>query len=200
MNVLCITGGIGSGKSLVCRIFSVLGIPVFEADAEAKRLYREDASLAKKLRARFPATLFTRQGLPDTARFSAYFFEHPGELAELNRIVHPSVAAVFQQWTRKQRGVPYVIKEAAILFESGSDSGCTHILGVTAPASVRLERVMQRDGRSSEAIRKIMERQLPPQELEARCDSVLVNDGERMVIPQVLEVHRAMMKSAGGAS
>ena len=192
MKVLGITGGLGSGKSTVCRVFTVLGIPVYEADAEVKKLYATDESLVASLMAAFPADLFSG-GRPDTQKFAAYFFSQPVELEKLNGLVHPFVREHFRRWLAKQDAA-YAVKEAAILFESGSDSDCDRTACISAPESLRTERVAVRDKRSRQEIKKILSRQMSDAEREARSDYILVNDGQQMILPQVLQVHRNMLR------
>src|SRR5436190_14444405 len=159
MKVLGSTGGIGSGKSVICRVFGYLGIPVYEADAEVKKMYREDSGLITLLRDQFPADLFTQEGRPDTAKFASYFFENGEALQRLNAIVHPLVKDHFKKWEKENRQAPYVIKEAAILFESGAYKDCDKVAAVAAPEELRIARVMARDKRSKAEVQKIMQKQ-----------------------------------------
>ena len=197
MKVLGITGGIGSGKSTVCQVFRQLGIPVYEADAEVKKLYQSDHSLVAALRDKFPAELFNEEGWPDTSRFAAYFFNQPAELEQLNALVHPLVKEHFKKWTKERRQAPYVIKEAAILFESGTDKDCDRVATVAAPEELRLARVITRDKRSRSEVMKIMQKQWSDAQRKAQADYEIANDEKQLVIPQLLNVHRQMLKLAG---
>jgi len=197
MKVLGITGGIGSGKSIVCRVFSSLGIPVYEADAEVKKMYQSDAALLSTLRARFPAVLFTAEGQPDTTKFAAYFFENNDALQQLNAMVHPLVKDHFKKWEKANRQAPYVIKEAAILFESGTYRDCDKVAAVAAPEELRIARVTARDKRSKAEVQKIIQKQWSDEQRNEKADFVIVNDESQMVLPQVLNVHRQMLKLAG---
>jgi dephospho-CoA kinase len=197
MKVLGITGGMGSGKSIVCKIFQQLLIPVFEADAEVKKMYSGKKELLESLRKKFPAQLFAKDGSPDTSGFAAWFFEKPEELAALNSIVHPFVKERFTEWARPLR-TPYVILEAAILFESGTDKQCDKVASVEAPEDLRIKRVRLRDDRSKEEIVNILQRQGSDEWRRQQSDFVIVNDEQQLVLPQVLQVHRQMLKLSGG--
>ena len=192
MKVLGITGGLGSGKSTICRIFSVLGIPVYEADAEVKHMYSVNDNLAALLAKNFPAELFD-QGRPDTRKFATYFFGNSEALQQLNELVHPFVREHFTKWLAKQSG-PYVLKETAILFESGSDSDCDKTASISAPETLRIERVSERDKRSRTEIKRIMAHQWTDEQRAERADYVIVNDEQQLVLPQVLQVHRQMIR------
>jgi len=197
MKVLGITGGIGSGKSTVCQVFRQLGIPVYEADAEVKKLYQSDNSLATALRDKFPSELFNEEGRPDTSRFAAYFFNQPAALEQLNALVHPLVKEHFKKWTKERRQAPYVIKEAAILFESGTDKDCDRVATVAAPEELRLARVVTRDKRSRSEVMKIMQKQWSDAQRKEKADYEIANDETQLVLPQLLNVHRQMLKLAG---
>ncbi len=188
---VAVTGGIGSGKSTVCRMFGVLGIPVFEADVVAKHLMVSDPELRAALKARFGPEMLTDQGL-DRQRLAALVFNDPAALADLNRIVHPAVRKAFQNWSAEQTS-PYVIMEAAILAETGGHGGFDHVVLVSAPEDVRIDRVMQRDSVGEEAVRARIRNQATDAERESIAHHVIVNDGRRLVIPQVLELHERML-------
>ena len=196
MKVLGITGGIGSGKSIVCKVFAQLGIPVYEADAEVKKMYLTHDAMKAGLRNKFPGELFTKEGNPDTKKFAAYFFNNEPALQQLNSLVHPYVKEHFAKWVKANSAAPYVIKEAAILFESGSDLGCDRIVTVSAPEDLRFRRVMARDRRSRSEVEKIIQNQWTDEERKEASDFVITNDEKQMVLPQVLAIHRQMMKLA----
>ena len=198
MKVLGITGGIGSGKSLVCKIFSQLGIPVYEADSEVKKMYQSNEVLIALLHKNFSPGLFNEEGKPDTLKFAAWFFNDDKELEKLNNLVHPYVQEHFHKWCRGYDASPYVIKEAAILFESGAHKDCDRVVTVAAPEELRIKRVEQRDKRSKSDFLKISNRQWSEEERSARADFVITNDESQLVIPQVLNIHKYMMKRAGG--
>lgn len=188
---VAVTGGIGSGKSTVCRMFAVLGIPVFEADRVAKQCIVEDADLRNALRDRFGAAVMTESGL-DRKALADIVFKDTAALSDLNALVHPVVRAAFARWAGEQ-AAPYVIMEAAILAETGGHAAFDHVVVVTAPEDMRSSRVMERDGVGEEAVRDRMRNQASEEERLRIADSVIVNDGVRMVIPQVLTIHQAVL-------
>lgn len=180
-----VTGGIGSGKSVVCRIFGVLGIPVFDADTEAKRLMRADAALASAIRAEFGAETYYEDGTLNRAYLADQVFNDEERLTKLNALVHPAVIRAGEEWARGQTA-PYTIKEAALLFESGSFKLNHYTILVSAPVGIRIERVMKRDGITAKQVEARMERQWPEEEKRQLADFEIVNDGVQALIPQVL--------------
>lgn len=192
MKVVGITGGIGSGKSIVCDVFRQLGIPVYEADTEAKKLY-DLPEVMDKVKEKFGADFF-KDGILDRKKLAGRIFKDKEALEAVNRILHPLVKKHFNNWKKQFAGKPYVLKEAAILFESGTDKGCDKIITVTAPEVIRLQRVMARDKRSREEVEEIMKRQWPDEEKIKRSDFVIVNDGQSLILPEVLRIHGEMLK------
>jgi len=180
-----VTGGIGSGKSVVCRIFNVLGIPVFDADAEAKRLMTVDSALADAIRAEFGKEAYHADGTLNRSYMAAQVFSNDERLRILNALVHPVVIRAGEEWAAKQEA-PYTIKEAALLFESGSFKLNHYTVLVSAPAKLRIERVMKRDGITAEQVAARMERQWPEEKKRQQADFVIINDGMQALIPQVL--------------
>lgn len=168
-----ITGGIGSGKSTVCRLFEQNGIAVYDSDARAKALMAESATLREQLVAAFGAECYNEQGL-DRAYLAGRVFGDEVELRRLNGIVHPAVKDDFRRWADAQRGA-YVVLESAILFESGFDAEVDTTLAVMAPMEERLRRTAERDGTDMEAIKRRMEHQLSDDELHARAARTIVN-------------------------
>ena len=168
-----ITGGIGSGKSTVCRLFEQNGIAVYDSDARAKALMAEDAKLREQLVEAFGAECYNEQGL-DRAYLAGRVFGDEAELQRLNGIVHPAVKEDFRRWADAQRGA-YVVLESAILFESGFDTEVNTTLAVMAPMEERLRRTVERDGVDREAVRRRMEHQLSDDELHARAARTIVN-------------------------
>lgn len=168
-----ITGGIGSGKSTVCRLFEQNGIAVYDSDARAKALMAEDATLREQLVAAFGAECYNEQGL-NRAYLAGRVFGDEVELRRLNGIVHPAVKDDFRRWADAQRGA-YVVLESAILFESGFDAEVDTTLAVMAPMEERLRRTAERDGTDMEAIKRRMEHQLSDDELHARAARTIVN-------------------------
>ena len=168
-----ITGGIGSGKSTVCRLFEQNGIAVYDSDARAKALMAEDATLREQLVEAFGAECYNEQGLNRTY-LAGRVFGDEAELQRLNGIVHPAVKEDFRRWADVQRGA-YVVLESAILFESGFDTEVNTTLAVMAPMEERLRRTVERDGVDREAVRRRMEHQLSDDELHARAARTIVN-------------------------
>ncbi|TCJ13803.1 dephospho-CoA kinase [Flaviaesturariibacter flavus] len=187
-----LTGGIGSGKSVVARVFAELGVPVYDADAASKRLYATHAGLQQALREHFGADIFNEKGL-DRARLAGIVFNNPEQLELLNALVHPPTIEDAENWMRTQSKHPYVIKEAALFFEAGSAAGLDYIIGVDAPAHLRLQRAMRRDGVTREEVQARMKRQIDPVIKMMLCDFVIKNDEQQLVIPQVLELHEKLL-------
>ena len=190
-----ITGGIGSGKTVVCRVFETLGIPVFYADGAGKFLMENDALVMNSIRLLFGEEIYMG-GKLDRERVSSIVFRQPDKLKELNAIVHPAAQRYSLQWMQKQGNAPYVIKEAAIFFESGTYTEMDVMVGVTAPQQLRLLRATQRDGVSQEKIMQRMSFQMDEEEKMSRCDYVIHNDDTQPIIPQVLHTHQEILKRA----
>lgn len=186
-----ITGGIGSGKSVVSRIFSCLGIPVYDADSHAKKLMTTDGILIAGIREEFGTLSYDAAGRLDSRYIASQVFNDPERLKRLNRLVHPRVFQDFEHWsgTQRSRNIPYIVKEAALLLESGAPLP-DRVVVVTAPEPLRLKRVVTRDGRDPVQVRQIMDRQLSEEQMIAKADAVIVNDENSLLIPQVLELHR----------
>lgn len=189
---LGVTGGMGSGKSTVCRVFEVLGTPVFSADLCGRELLNGDAELKAAVAARFGDALY-RTGTLDRKALAAVVFNDEHALAELNNMVHPRVIRAFEAWYNAQTA-PYVIMESALMARSGSAKLMDHVAVVHAPYEVRLQRVMQRDGSDEAQVRARMARQAGDAELTALAGTVIDNSGAVLVIPQVLELHQALVK------
>lgn len=187
-----ITGGIGSGKSVVAKMFSVLGVPVFDADKEAKKIMIEDDGVRQQLIAAFGPQTFQSNGL-NRAYLASVVFADAASLEKLNSIVHPAVIRHADQWFNRFN-TAYVMKEAALIFESGSARGLDYIIGVTAPTALRLQRVMKRDGISREEVTKRMQSQLDDGIKMKLCDFVVFNDERHSVIEQVLGIHTRLLR------
>jgi dephospho-CoA kinase len=190
MKTVGLTGGIGSGKSTVCKVFAVLGIPVFEADQEAKRLMVEDEALHTALAVRFGREIIGPDGL-DRKALADKVFKDPKALEDLNALVHPAVRRAFGDWVALQVA-PYVIMEAAILVETGGYKAFDKLIVVTAPETLRIQRVMQRDGAREEDVAARISNQADDAVRLAVADHVVYNDDTRLVIPQVLAIHRTL--------
>ena len=185
-----VTGGIGSGKSLVCEIFRLFGIPVYDADSHAKALMTTDGILVSQIKKEFGDLAYHDDGSLNRAYLSEHVFLREEELEKLNSLVHPRVAADYADWVARHTHEPYILKEAALLFESGSYRLLDKILVISAPETIRLKRVMQRDShRTVEQFKGIVEKQMPEAEKLKRADYIIINDDVTLVIPQVLKLH-----------
>ncbi len=186
-----ITGGIGSGKSTVAKIFEVLGIPVYYADDASKKLMNDDAELKEKIQLNFGKGSYA-DGLLNRGYLSAIVFNNPEKLALLNSIVHPATIKDAAAWMLKQTA-PYAIKEAALIFESGAQEHLDKVIGVHAPAAVRIQRVMQRDKVSREEVISRMNKQIDEEIKMRLCDYIITNDEQELLIPQVLKLHEELI-------
>ncbi|MCW3089697.1 MAG: dephospho-CoA kinase [Ferruginibacter sp.] len=186
-----ITGGMGSGKSTVSKVFEVLGIPIYYADDAAKRLMNEDEQLKVQLRKLFGDETYI-DGALNRKYLSSLVFNDAEKLALLNSIVHPATLRDTGQWMLQQKA-PYAIKEAALIFESGAHQQLDYVIGVYAPATLRIQRVMKRDQISREEVKLRMEKQIDEGIKMRLCDYVVTNDEQQLVIPQVLKLHEAFM-------
>ncbi|HEX7016151.1 MAG TPA: dephospho-CoA kinase [Cyclobacteriaceae bacterium] len=185
-----LTGGIGAGKSVIGRIFALLGVPIYDSDSRAKYVMTTDGILMSNIRKEFGQLSFNPDGSLNRSYLSELVFRNPDQLEKLNRLVHPRVAADYEDWVAEHAHHDYVIKEAALLFESGSYKRLDHIVLVVAPEPLRINRVVSRDrGRTTDQVRRIMAQQWSDEEKMKRADSVIWNDESEPVIPQVLSLH-----------
>jgi dephospho-CoA kinase len=190
-----VTGGIGSGKSVVCQVFHALGIPVFNADDAARHLMENDASLVNKIQTLLGDEVYINRVL-DRAKVSAIIFGKPEMLKALNALVHPATITYSQNWIMNQSAA-YVIKEAAIFFESESNKEMDVMIGVSAPEELRIHRAMKRGALSSKQVSAIIAKQMSEDEKMSRCDFVIINDDGQAVLPQVLKIHAVLLKKSG---
>ncbi len=195
---LCIgvTGGIGTGKSLVCKIFAVLGVPIYDADARAKQLMTVDKILVDQIKEHFGESSYHSDGSLNRDFLSREVFHDPLKLMQLNQLVHPRVAVDSERWIKENKSAHYAVKEAALLYESGSYKYFDKIIVVTAPQELRVQRVMARDKRNKEEILKIVSNQMPEAEKLSRADFVVRNDETELVVPQVLKLHERFIAFA----
>lgn len=189
-----LTGGIGSGKSTVAAIFETLGIPVYYADKEAKRLMIEDEGLIKSIKNLLGEESYIN-GILNREYIAAIVFNDSKKLEQLNQLIHPITVADSLKWMSQQT-TPYYIKEAALIFESNSESHLDVIIGVTSPESERVNRVMKRDKIDEAAVRQRMSRQMSETEKIKRCDFVITNDELNLLTPQVIRIHETLIKLA----
>ncbi len=188
MMTVALTGGVGSGKSTVARLFRLLGVPVFEADREARRLQDDDAGLRTAIAQRFGGDLY-RSGTLDREALAALVFNDAAALADLNEMVHPAVRAAFRAWAAGHTGRPYVIMEAAVLVRTGGHRLFDRTVVVEAPEEVRVQRVLQRDGCTREQVLARMAHQATDKELRGAAHHLIDNGGSQALIPQVMELH-----------
>ncbi len=186
-----LTGGIGTGKSVIAEIFTSLGIPVFYADQEAKKAYR-DPDVLKKIKALFGEIVFDHQQV-NFIKLSNLIFSEKIKLEKLNNIIHPLVFNKFKQWISWNNAAPYVIMESAILFETGYDSLFEKIIVVTAPAELCIERVMKRDSIDRDMVLKRMSNQFPNEVKAERSDFCIQNNNIDILTPQVLSIHKKLI-------
>ncbi len=189
-----ITGGIGSGKSTVCKVFGLLGIPVYYADAEAKRMYEVNQDLKLEIISQFGEQIYPN-GIFDRKALAQVVFNQPEKLLQLNQIMHPLVAKHYEEWISIQEA-PYTLKEAALLIESKSYLSLDYMLMVSSPDDLRIQRVMERDQDSRMEVEKRMASQLPQHELRKHCNIELMNDEKQLLIPQIIELHEQLLKLA----
>lgn len=186
-----ITGGIGSGKTTVANIFASFGIPLFNSDDAAKELMEHNSGLRAKIIQSFGTESY-QDGRLNRSFLAKAVFNNKEQLATLNAIVHPAVIQYAKEWT-KQQTAPYVLKESALFFESGSYRDMDFIIGVSAPEPLRIERVKQRSGWTETEVRKRMEKQMPEEEKMKRCDFIILNDGEQDLKTQVELLHEKLI-------
>ena len=184
-----ITGGIGSGKSTVCRVFNSLGIPTFDADAVGKSIMTTNSHLMMRIKEVFGPESYDENGQLNRAFLAAQVFNDDTALQQLNALVHPVVIAAGNSWFERQHNVPYALKEAALLFESGSYKAHDYNILVYASEEVRIQRVMARDRVGAEQVRQRIAKQMPEQEKKSLADFLIDNDGTQPLIPQVMKLH-----------
>lgn len=189
-----LTGGIGSGKTTVARIFSVLDIPVYDSDSASKRLMAEDEVLKDKIIQSFGKESYLNGSL-NRKYLSEQVFSDQKKIELLNSIVHPATIKDAEEWMKKQN-TPYLIKEAALIFESGSNRFLDKVIGVSSPLSLRMERTMKRSSISAEQVKSRIALQMDEEEKMSLCDYIIINDEHQMLIPQVLLLHQQFLKGS----
>lgn len=188
-----ITGGIGSGKTTVCRIFAEMDIPVYYADDRAKELMVNNLEVVTKLKALFGKNAYLNDGSLNRQHISNIVFSNKEMLEKLNAIVHPAVHEDGIAWQKAQKNVPYTLKEAALLFEAGSYKALDKMITVFAPKEIRLERVVARDQTTRAAVEARMDKQMDDLKKMHLADYVIFNDGKHPLIPQIHRLHRRLM-------
>lgn len=187
-----LTGGIGSGKSTVAKLFELLKVPVYYSDAASKRLYHTNPELMSNLKKHFGDDVYTKDQL-NRSKLASIVFNNPDKLELLNQLVHPLTLKDAEDWMEKQTA-PYVLKEAALLFESGSAGGLDYIIGVQSPKALRIKRVMDRDKITREEVQSRIQRQIDEDIKMRLCDFIIENNEQKLVIPQVLQLHHQFLK------
>ncbi len=192
MQKIGVTGSIGSGKSLVCSIFKQLGAPIYNADDRAKLLMVTNNEIISTVKSLFGNESYFEEGSLNRAHISGIAFNNKALLTELNKTVHPIVFADFDNWILEQKkiGVPYIIKEAALMFETDSYRGLEKFIVVTAPLQLRLERTMHRDNITQEQVQARMNNQFTQEEKLAKANFEIINDDKHSLIEQVVKLHQ----------
>ncbi|MBK6339292.1 MAG: dephospho-CoA kinase [Bacteroidetes bacterium] len=188
-----ITGGIGSGKTTVCAIFSTLGIPIYNSDERAKKIMVENQSVVNKLKAQFGSTIYFEDGSINRVLLSQIVFNDKEQLTKLNEIVHPAVFEDMIKWYAQNQNHKYVLQEAAIMYESGSYKMLDKTILVYADQEIRIERVMKRDKVDRIAVLARMDKQMPESEKLKLADFVIYNNGESL-IDQVMKLHHTILE------
>jgi dephospho-CoA kinase len=188
-----LTGGIGSGKSVVAKMFSLLDVPVFDADKEAKLLMQHDENVKQQIMSNFGKEAYNGDGSLNRKHIANIVFNNTLALEKLNAIVHPATILHAEKWF-KQWQKPYVVKEAALMFEAGSATGLDMVIGVSAPKHIRIKRVMERDHVKREDVIARMDKQIDDVIKMQLCDVVILNDEQHSVIEQVLAVHQLLLE------
>ncbi|MGF7139224.1 dephospho-CoA kinase [Roseimarinus sediminis] len=188
---VAVTGGIGSGKTTVCEVFKQLGIPVFNADEAAKQLMHTDKKIISGIKKLLGNESYSAKGILERALVAQKIFNNPSLLKQMNALVHPAVREAFQKWA-KQQMAPYVIQEVAILFENHQETSFDFIIAVTAPLEVKLKRVMERDQVDRQKVMERMKNQLPDEYKTEKSHFVIVNDGDTLLLPQIIKIHQKL--------
>lgn len=188
-----LTGSIGSGKTTVAQVFEKLDVPIFYADTEAKKCMHSDLDLIQKIKATFGNDIYVNRNLQKD-RLANIIFNDDSALHTINKLVHPAVQRTFEKWCTKQN-TSYILKEAAILFESGSNKKLDQIICVSAPDDLRMQRVMQRDGITKYQVLRRMSKQWKQSRKIELANFHIVNNEKQLLISQVLQVHSLLKKS-----
>ncbi len=189
-----LTGGIGSGKSLVACVLKRLGVPVYDSDLETKRLYVTNPELKRQLIENFGPETYFKNGQLNRKFLGEIIFGDKSKLGLINKIVHPIVRLDFEEWIKKNDKRNYIIKEAAILIESGAYKQVDKIIVVNSPLKLRIKRVIVRDNTTQEEVLKRMKSQLSGEQLLTYADYIVKNDNENLLLPQILTIHKQLQK------
>ena len=193
MRLIGITGGIGSGKTTVCRIFESMGIPVYYADIEAKKLMNFDKNLKHSIKALLGDEAYHINGRLNRKWVASRIFSDKSLLEKINRLVHPAVKTDVKRWLEElPKKYSYALQEAALLVENGSYKALDGLISVSAPKDLRIQRVVKRDKTTIAAVQSRMNNQLPQEAKDAVADFVIFNDGSKSLILQVWEIHKKL--------
>lgn len=193
MKIIGITGGIGSGKSIVCKVFTMLGIPIYEADSKAKSLMNNDLALKKSIQNLLGEQAYTPTGEYNRTWVASQVFKNPDLLKQLNAIVHPRVREDAEQWILQYSKAPFLLYEAALMKAAGDGNNFDKVIVVTAPINLRIKRVQKRDGRSEQEISDIIARQISDEERLKIADFVIENDEIKPLLEQVLDLEAIIL-------
>lgn len=191
-----LTGGIGSGKSTIARVFEVLGVPVYYADSAGRMLVDNDPGIRTEIIKHFGKESY-KDGRLDRQYISTIVFGDEKKRELLNEITHPVIISDAAKWMKKQNAA-YIIKEAALIFESGSEKDLDYVIGVKSPRGLRIKRVMERDSTSKAEVIKKMESQMDEDVKMKKCDFLLINDEQQLLVPQVMALHQQLLQLAKG--
>ena len=192
-----ITGGIGSGKSIVCKIFASIGIPIFYADDAAKHLMVTNKKLVSQIKVVLGEESYLPGGELNKQHVGQQIFNNKDQMKALNALVHPAVHQYFQEWAQHQTSpYPYVLDEAALLFESGGNAFLDYNITVFAPKEIRIQRVIKRDKTTYQAVESRINNQWSDDEKMVKSDFVIINDGKSLLIPQVMKIHQTLKNRA----
>jgi dephospho-CoA kinase len=187
-----LTGGLGSGKTTISKVFASLGVPVLYADDVAKKIMNEDLVLKQEI-----INLFGKEAYTETLNrkhIADIVFKDAFKLQQLNALVHPRTIAAADEWMQRQT-TPYIIKEAALMFEAGAATNLDYVIGVYAPQSLRVNRVMKRDKFTRAQVLERMNNQIDETIKMKLCDFVIINDEQQPVLPQVITLHKKFLSS-----
>jgi dephospho-CoA kinase len=190
-----VTGGMGSGKTLVCRIFEILSIPVYYADYHAKRLMESDPGIREELYRLFGPTIVSKDKI-DKEKLAQIIFNDNHALRSINGIIHPAVRKDFEAWANKKTGCDYVIEEAAILFETGAYKILDFNITVSAPEEMRIKRIIVRDNATRESVLNRLRNQMNEEERNRLANAIIFNDESELLIPQVVGYHNRILEIA----
>ena len=189
-----ITGGIGSGKSTVCQIFKILGVPVFEADLVARKLLNDSSKIVSGLIRLFGEGIYDADTGIDRKKLAELIFNDDIQLSKVNELIHPEVRNEYQKWLTKQNS-PYILHEAAILFESGFYKMMDYTILVSAPENIRIERVSKRDKVNSERVMERIQKQWTDDEKRKLANAEIINDNSELIIPQVIKLDKKLREN-----